>query len=296
VDWSRFSHISVAGFQGLVSRRTVTLALMAVILFQGTGIFYEILTLQLVRMRPPAATEKVRTTAASIREPADAYRIIPERNLFGTTTKTVTEKQTAAMPQQDVALLIELKGTIAGDAQYGFAIIEEKGTRKQRLVKPGDLVEGAKVVRIKRNAIDLLVGDQTRTLKISETTEGPILPPVRGVQAQMTSPAPAGTTVISRSEVDRELQDMGNLLRQAQIRPFFNAGVPDGFMISNIRSGSIYQRMGITDGDVIQQVNNRPIKTAEDMTWLLNSLNSGSNLSLTVKRRGKQETMNYQFQ
>lgn len=288
--------MSVADFQGLVPRRAVTLALMAVILFEGTGIFYEILKLQLIRMRPVAATEKVRATAAPIREPADAYRIIPERNLFGTTTKTVMDKQTAAMPQQDVALLIELRGTIAGDSQYGFAVIEEKGTRKQRLVKPGDLVEGAKVVRINRNAIDLLVGDQARTLKISETAEGPILPPARGVPAPATLPAPAGTTVISRSEVDKELQDMGGLLRQAQIRPFFNAGVPDGFMISNIQSGSIYQRMGIANGDIIQQVNNRPIKTAEDMTWLLNSLNAGSNLSLTVKRRGKQETMNYQFQ
>jgi general secretion pathway protein C len=298
MDWSRFFHLSLADFRGLVSRRTVILALMAVMLFQGTGIFYKVLTLQLIRIRPaPAAEEKVRAAAVPIREPADAYRIIPERNLFGTTTKTVTDKQAATMPQQqDVALLIDLKGTVAGGPKYGFAIIEEKGTKKQRLVKVGDLIDGAKVVRINRNTIDLLVGDQERTLKMPEMKEGPILPPLRGGTAATTAPAPAGTTVISRSEIDAGLQDMGSLLRQAQIRPYFNAGVPDGFLISNIRSGSIYRRMGIMDGDIIQKVNDRPIRTADDMTGLLGVLKSGSGLSLTVKRRGKQETLNYQFQ
>ena len=152
------------------------------------------------------------------------------------------------------------------------------------------------MVQIKRNAIDLLVGDREQTLKMSEMNEGPILPPMRGMQAPTAAPAPAGTTIVSRREIDAGLQDMGSLLRQAQVRPYFNAGVPDGFLVSNIRSGSVYQRMGIMDGDIIQKVNDRPMKTADDMTGLLNTLKSGSGLSLTVKRRGKQETLNYQFQ
>jgi general secretion pathway protein C len=299
MDWSRFFHLSLSDFRGLVSRRMVILVVMAVMLFQGVGIFYKILTLQLMRIRPAAATaEKVQTAVVSIREPADAYRIIPERNLFGTTAKIVADQPAAAMPpqQQDVALLIDLRGTVAGGSKYGFAIIEEKGTKKQRLVKAGDLIEGAKVLQIKRNAIDLLVGDREQTLKMSEMNEGPILPPMRGIQAPTAAPAPAGTTIVSRREIDAGLQDMGSLLRQAQVRPYFNAGVPDGFLVSNIRSGSIYQRMGIMDGDIIQKVNDRPMKTADDMTGLLNTLKAGSGLSLTVKRRGKQETLNYQFQ
>ncbi|MBN2438762.1 MAG: PDZ domain-containing protein [Deltaproteobacteria bacterium] len=297
MDWSRFFHPSLADFRGFVSRRTAILAVMAVMLFQGTGIFYKVLTLQLIRIRPaPAAAEQVRAAAVPVREPADAYRIIPERNLFGTTTKTVTDKQAATPQQQDVALLIDLRGTVAGGPGYGFAIVEEKGTKQQRLVKAGDLIDGAKVVRINRNTIDLLVGDQERTLKMAEMSEGPILPPLRGGMAAMPAAVPAGATVISRSEIDAGLQDMGSLLRQAQIRPYFNAGVPSGFLISNIRSGSIYRRMGIIDGDIIQKVNDRPIQTAEDMTGLLNTLKSGSGLSLTLQRRGKQETLNYQFQ
>jgi len=296
VDWSRFSHLSLSDFSGLLSRRTVILVLMAVVLFQVTGIFYKALTLRLVGMRPVPAAGKAQTVAIPVREPADSYRIIAERNLFGTTTKAVTEKQTAAVPPaQDVALLVELRGTVAGGPKYGFAVIEEKGTKKQRLVKAGDLIGGARVIRIDRNAIAVLVNDQERILRIAETAERPIVPSP-AAPAPVAAAPPAGATVISRGEIDAGLQDMGSLLRQAQIRPYFEGGVPDGFLISNIRAGSLYQKMGAVDGDIIQEVNGRKIRTADDVMGLLNTIKAGTNMSMTIKRRGKQETLNYVFQ
>lgn len=291
MNWPRFFPSSLSDFRGLVSRRTVILVLMAVILYQATGILYTILKLQLIQMAPaPAALE--RTAAAPARETADAYRIIPERNLFGTMAGALTDRQAGALQPQETVLPIELRGTVAGDALYGFAIIEEKGSRKQRLVKTGDTLLGIQVLRIKRNAIDLLVNHRERTLKIVETKEGPIFPPP---PVAMPGIAP-GTTILSRSEIDEKLQDMGSLLRQALVRPYFTAGVPDGFLISNIRPGSLYTKMGMMDGDIIQEVNHQKIQTADDVMGLLNTIKSGSSLSVTVKRQGNLSTLNYQFQ
>jgi general secretion pathway protein C len=303
VDLFRHFHLSLSDLRGLVSRRTVILALMAVFLYQGVGIFYKALTLQIISMKPaPAAEVKAPPAAAAVREPADAYRVIPERNLFGTTTKTVADKQTAPA-QQDIALLIDLKGTVAGDGKYGFAIVEEKGTRKQRLVKAGDVIAGAKVVRIKRNAVDILVDNQERTLKIAETKEAPILPQPAAVASAQPAPSgpapsgpvPSGAVVLNRSEIGAGFQDMGSMLRQAQVRPYFNSGVPEGFMVSSIQAGSLYQKMGIVDGDIIQGVNSRPIRTADDMMELYNVMKSGPGMALSIKRRGNPETLNYQF-
>jgi len=291
VDWLRQFRFSFSAFPGLIPRWVAILALMAVILYQATGIFYSVLKLQLVRTRPVTAVPE-RAAMASTREPVDAYRIILERNLFGTTTSRTSDGHAAASSQQDVALLIELKGTVAGEGKYGFAIVEEKATRKQRLVKIGDVLSGVEILRIKRNAIDLLVNNQERTLKIIESKEGPILSP-----SPLVKPATApGATVLSRSEIDEGLQDMGSLLRQALVRPYFNAGVPDGFLISNIRPGSLYKKMGMMDGDIIQEVNHKKIQTADDVMGLLSTIKSSSGLSLTVKRKGNLETLNFQFQ
>ena len=297
MDWVRYFHFSLSDLRGLVSRRTVILVVMAVFIYQGVGIFYKTLALQLIRMRPAPAVEIKAPAAVAARDPVDAYRVIPERNLFGTTTKAVVDKQTAAGPQtatqQDVALLFDVKGTVAGEGKYGFAIIEEKGTRKQRLVKAGDTVAGAKVIRIKRNAVDILVEGETRTLKMAEMKEAPILPPAAA--APTGPPSQPGAIVINRSELQEAMEDMGSLLSQAQIRPYFNAGVPDGFIVTSIRPGSLYQKMGVANGDVIQEVNNRKIQTADDLSGLLSTLKSTNDISLVVKRGGTSKTMNYQF-
>jgi general secretion pathway protein C len=293
VDWSRFSHFSLTDFRRLDPRWTVGLVVMAILLYQGTGIFYNLLKLQLIRTRPvPAAAEKAKPAVAPVRETADAYRIIPERNLFGTTTSVVADKQAVAVQQRSIEQLIELKGTVAGESKYGFAIVEDKGTHKQQLVKSGDILLGAKVVRINRNSVDFIVGDQVVTLKMLETREESILPP-----AQAAAPVvPSGATILSRTEIDRELQDMGGLLRKALVRPYFNAGVPDGFIVSNIRLGSLYQKMGIMDGDIIQEVNGRKIQSADDVMGLLNTMRGGSSLAVTINRKGNKETLNFQFQ
>ena len=267
---------------------------MAVILYQVTGIFYKTMTLQLIRMRPSQAMEMAQTVAAPIREPADAYRVIPERNLFGTATKAVVDNRAGAVhPQQDIALLIDLKGTVAGGAKYGFAIIEEKRMRKQRLVKVGDAVSGAKVVRIRRNAIDLLVNGQESALEMLEMKKEPIPVPSKAATVPAVS---SGPTVVSRSVIQEAMADMGSILSQAQIRPYFNAGIPDGFIVGSVRPRSLYQKMGIANGDIIQEVNNRKIRTVDDVMGLLNTIRSGSSLSLGIKRREKSEMLNYQFQ
>lgn len=297
MDWAHYFRFSFSDFQGLFSRRTVILTLMAVLLYEATGVFYKALTLQLLRMTPsPAAEATAPLPAIATREPIEAYHTILERNVFGTATQTTDDKQAENKPQrqQDISLFFDLRGTVAGEGKYGFAVIEDKKTRKQRLVKTGDVVSGARVVRIKRNSLDVLIDDQERTLKIAERTEAPIVPPA-GDKTPVAPVASGGAITVNRSEIAAALADMGSMLRQAQVRPYFKAGVPEGFLITNIHPGSLYQRMGIANGDIIQGVDGRRIQTADDMMSFLNTLKEASGTVLSLQRGGKQQTLNYQF-
>lgn len=296
MDWAHYLHFSFADLQGLFSRRTAILTLMAILLYEATGIFYKTLTLQMLRMSPAATAEaRAPLPAIATREPMQAYHAILERNVFGTTTQTAGDKQPGNTPQQqDISLLFDLRGTVAGEGKYGFAVIEDKKTRKQKLIKPQDLVSGAKVVRIKRNAIDVMIDKQVLTLKIEERTEEPIIPP-SGYKTPLAPVASGGTITVNRSEIEATLADMGSMLRQAQVRPYFKAGVPEGFIITNIHPGSLYQRMGIVNGDILQMLDGRKIQTADDMVSLLNTLKGASGAALSLMRGGKQQTLDYQF-
>ncbi|PIP06712.1 MAG: hypothetical protein COX51_08150, partial [Syntrophobacteraceae bacterium CG23_combo_of_CG06-09_8_20_14_all_50_8] len=77
------------------------------------------------------------------------------------------------------------------------------------------------------------------------------------------------------NDVSASLKDMGAMLSQAQVRPYYSAGVPDGFMVANIKPGSIYEKMGLSEGDIIQGADDRRLITADDMMALYNSMKSG---------------------
>jgi general secretion pathway protein C len=121
----------------------------------------------------------------------------------------------------------------------------------------------------------------------------PNLTPSPAAVASKVSP---GATIVSRSMVQAAMANLGSILSQAQVRPYFNRGVPDGFIVTSIRQGSLYQKMGIANGDIIQEVNNRKIRTIDDVMGLLNTLQSGAFLSLRIKRQERSEMLNYQFQ
>ena len=279
-------------------RAGAVLIVITILMYQCAGIFYKAASLQMIQGRVTAsAMPNTSTAPVAAAEPVDFYKVVPDRNLFGTTDKTLTEKRTgsqttAALP--DIAQILEVRGTVAGDAKYGFAVIENKVEKKQRLYKVGDNVSGARVVRIMRNAIALKVNDQEQILRVPETSERSILSP--GSPPGPSPVASSGKTIaVDRKDIDANLKDMGTMLSQAVMRPFFTGGVPDGFIVSSIKSGSIYQKIGLVDGDVIQGVNNRKLTSGDDMMELYNSFKSGSSIALQVNRQGRQEIFNYTF-
>jgi len=145
-----------------------------------------------------------------------------------------------------------------------------------------------------RNAIALMVNGQEQILRVPETSEKSILP--SGSPPGPSPVASSGKTIaVDRKDIDANLKDMGTMLSQAVMRPFFTGGVPDGFIVSSIKSGSIYQKIGLVDGDVIQGVNNRKLTSGDDMMELYNSFKSGSSIALQVNRQGRQEIFNYTF-
>jgi len=279
-------------------RRGFILAVMTILIYQSVGIFYQAVTLELIRPRGAGAEAAEEGKPAVLkREDQAFYRLIVERNLFGSTDKTYAAKvQAAGAPEvQPLSVLLELKGTVAGDSKYAFAVIEEKGRgNKQGLYKIGDKVAGATLLRIQRDKVVVRYQDKEETLKKRDMAEGPIVPGGPAPAGAPAAPA-SGTVTLNRAEIMGSLKDLGTMLSQAQIRPYFTRGLPDGFMVSGIRPGSVYQRMGLTDGDILQEINGRKMKGADDMMELYNNLRSSGRMNLNVQRQGRTETINYVF-
>lgn len=311
--------------RGVLARRGRPLLILLVVslfCWLSVGIFYKLMLSMLVMPDIKLSRQKEWTnTTSGDGATSPAWRAITERNLFGSTEVVIPAEapppQTAKIPAAVEApppppptALLELKGTVAGDDTTAFAAIMERGKPRDALYKVGDIIAGATIKSIGRQTVELEAGDKIYTLKMAAAPLAP-LPQAPGRDTAAFRPAgpsaspsappaasgPSGETrvSISRAEVASQLSDMGGLLTQAQIRPFFRGGSPDGFLISQIRPGSIYERMTIREGDIIQEVNNRRLRGADDMIEFYNLLKGAPTISLKILRDGRLETINYEM-
>jgi len=74
------------------------------------------------------------------------------------------------------------------------------------------------------------------------------------------SAVPPGTTIMNRAEIDKELQDMGSLLRNALV-PLTSLPGARRFYHQQHQAGQPLSEDGDRQWDVIQEVNNRKIQS-----------------------------------
>lgn len=227
------------------------------------------------------------------RPDADSYGVIYERNLFGTleSATPVTE----AAPKLDLeamkktTLRLKLWGTVAGDPDVAFAVIEDTAKRKQNLYRVGDAIQDAKIRLILRQKVVLTRNGQDEVLEmISDKGQK------KSYYNRVTASAqPSGGIQISRDTINHSLKNINQLMRQIRIRPNFEEGKPAGLRVDRIRKDSIFREMGLTNGDVIKGVNGKQIQSVDDALGFYDQLKSASNVSLEIERNGSSETLHY---
>lgn len=275
-----------------VLKSALVVAAITVLSFEITDLFYKIVSISLMQKETaavPISSSPTHVAAAQEKKPSD-YAVITERNLFKSTLKAVSLNQEGLFSDQEKTDF-DLKGTVAGPSSYSYVIIEERQNKKQKLLKLGDKIGSRELVKIARNAATFREGEKEMTMKVKETIEGPLLSP---------SASTAGRTQVLSMTLNPEnirdrLNNLKALMNQAVIRPFLNQGNQEGFIISNIAPDSLYAKMGLKNGDIIINANNQPIHSAGSLLYLVNSLESGSNISLSIKREGRPQTINYSF-
>lgn len=98
---------------------------------------------------------------------------------------------------------------------------------------------------------------------------------------------------IARSEVDRALGDINNILTQARAVPNIENGVAAGYKLFQIVPGSIYDKLGLQNGDIISGVNGELINDPARAFELLGGIKTASHLELQVRKDGRQMTYSY---
>jgi general secretion pathway protein C len=274
----------------------LNLAALTGVLFMGVELFYGgvLSSINDVQPRYELAYSESRD---SLLEPQtrEFYDVITKRNLFGSVDQVagVEEVQEEEFKGIELTTLkISLLGTVSGDDNTGYAVIEEPAGKKQGLFRVGDSVQNAVVERIRRGEVILNIGGKYEKLTMDEAAQARA-----ALRNEDLAPAveDVSTIHVGSEMVENSLGNINQLLTQVRVRPHFSDGSPDGLVLSHIRQDSIFGQLGLKNGDVVKGVDGREIKSPNDILRFYNSLKSGSDLSVDVMRRGRLQTLRYSF-
>lgn len=87
---------------------------------------------------------------------------------------------------------------------------------------------------------------------------------------------------------------MNQLFTQLRAVPHFEGGKSVGFRLFAIRQGSLFDQIGLRNGDIIQRINGNEINDPARALSLFSELRNQSELAVEIVRNKEPKTYNYQ--
>ena len=269
--------------------------------------FYKVATAPFDHARPSSvATKQVVSPNDATRHPLSYYEAVIERNLFNTKTETGQQPKKLNIENlKPTDLKLKLFGTVTGDKNKAYAVIEETEKRRQNLYRIGDTIQNASIKMILREKVVLRVNGKDEILEIEEVLSGSRASgqpsSVEKGRSQKKRPfrrssrAGSQNITLDRSKIESAVNNINDLMKNVRIQPHFTGGQPDGFRLTGVRPNSFFYNMGLKSGDVITGVDGKKIESVDDAFKLYQGLQSSSNIQLQLKRKGRQKNINYKI-
>ena len=254
---------------------------------------------------PEQVVEAPPTSPIQDRNWADR-QVILTRNLFNSTTiDPPPAPEELAEEIEKSKLPLTLLGTFAAtNPDLARAAIEDRQQRKTQVVGLGDSLQGkATVLRIERRRVVLLENGVQRELVFEEQNTPKLRKPTR-VARNTRRRLPARSRVqkldenrfaVSREELEETLRDPSELLSQARILPKYEDGEMLGVQVNAIKSNSLFEQIGLQNGDVITEVNGLKINAPEQSAALLQEFSDSTSFSVQLQRAdGTTQTLEFE--
>jgi general secretion pathway protein C len=286
----------------------VNLALLAFVAYWGASTVSTAIAARLtpspdVHLSPPPPP-----LAPQPKRPASYYASIQARDIFNSVKP---EPEKPKEPPKPTELKLKLWGVVVHSDGSSYCVIEDLTTRKQDLYRISDTVAGSAIVKqIEWDRVILDRDGKDEILELSPPQGGPVpagIVPARVAPAAVRGAAAASQNPhirqlgenqyqIDRTEVDSALDNMNQLFTQIRAVPHFEGGKSVGFRLFAIRQGSLFDQIGLKNGDVIQQINGADLSDPAKALALFQQLRNERDINVQILRNKETKTLSYQMQ
>jgi len=244
-------------------------------------------------LEPPPVQVEVQRDPTTIAAPAVSHVAILDRNLFG--AQLAGEVQVVNEEVEDdfgdlskTKLPLKLLGTAAStDAELSRASVENQKSRASVVVHVGYKFEDLKRVRVKGIERARIILDNAGRLEELALYEDDGKQPERRPrntrrQARRKPAKPRDTLNDRLSKLNGEDgQGISRLLSSARIVPHYgDDGAMLGMKVDAIKDDSLFQRVGLENGDVITEVNGVVVDRLEATSRIFDELSTADEINV----------------
>ena len=242
---------------------------------------------------------------APVARPRAFYEAISRRDIFNLTPVIEAPAEVATN------LHIKLLGTSTLTLSQPFIIVEDDNNHEQSLYRMGDDIPdaGELVGVFKDHAIILHQGHRIKLEMPADQNGTPAeMPRPFGLPGRVfprnlmrrrlgengIRQVDSNRYVLARSTVDNSLNNMASLFTQVRAIPNLGPdGQSNGFKLSEIQPDSVFQQIGLRDGDILTDVGGQHVGDPSKAFQLLSSLRTQDSINLTVLRGGQPIQLQY---
>jgi type II secretion system protein C len=263
--------------------------------------------------RPPTDEKLAKPMKIVALEPIITYNIfnaeVSSAKLSGVTDLIPT---TPGKNLKQIISNLQLVGVTLLQRQYAVCVIKNKKEKREEIFGVNDSVFGTGAVvkkiliGLKEQKVYLQLNDEVGELAYQEEKELPSnktvgsLPKVPTSDKSQAEPSNSNDYSvdgknfrISSGEVDSHLNNFAKLLNQARMVPYFRKGQHKGYQIKAIDKGSLYEKLGLKNNDVIEEINGDPLDSMEKVMGMFKKLRNEREFSVKLSRKGAPQHLNY---
>jgi general secretion pathway protein C len=104
----------------------------------------------------------------------------------------------------------------------------------------------------------------------------------------------AGKFTIDQKEIDNALSNLDRLYTEIRAVPNFVDGKVSGMKILSVKGGSLFSKLGLQRGDVLQRINGVDLDVRKGFE-IFNQLKDQKSLTVDLVRGGSQQTFEYEI-
>ena len=230
-----------------------------------------------------------------------SYSSILEKNPFGSPKKLqpLTDSQNAESKQSVPSSLL-LIGTVVGPKKFSYAIFEDKSRpsplRQVVVAYEKDVLDYGKLIKIEKDSIELRQGSAVYKISLA-----PLKSDTRSARAEESGSPRASFAekigekeyLLNRRRVDQTLENPEQILTDARLLPNIQNGKQEGFKMLEVKSGGLYDSLGLKNGDILLRVNDLEISNPEVAIQAMTALKGMNRVNLDIMRDGSKLSMSY---